>query len=123
MSNEAGLFLASHLQELNSLDDEHEIVTVALATISSVYPQINETTLSMLMSQLYVEDNIKLAAIAYFSGAKLLDIFCECYSTCDLNFAERRMWHNRGEFDYITNSYNYRSTAAWITSLKDKLKP
>lgn len=124
MSNEAALFLASHLGELNHIEDAHEKMTVALASIAAVYPEINETILTMMVSQVTAEDAIKHAAISYFRGADIIDVHCDCLydNDCDLNSYNKDFWWNRGAQDKQKNAATYAGTIKWIESLKKKLQ-
>lgn len=122
MHNEAALFLASHLGELNAIEDQHEKITVALSSIAAVYPAISETTLSMLLSQVNADDSVTASAVSYFRGAEILDVQCDCYdSFCSLQHPNQEFWMQRGVRDMMNNAYAYTSTVAWINSLKDKL--
>lgn len=119
---EAALFLASHLGELNELEDEHEKITIALSSIAAVYKQINETTLEMLLSQVSTPDNIKASAVSYFRGAEILDVLCDCHDDfCMLLHSNEEFWRQRGQHDMQSKAYAYTSTMEWINSLKDKL--
>lgn len=117
------MFLASHLGELNIIDDEHEKATTAIATISAVYDnKIGETVLLTLLSQVSFSDSTKLAAISYFRGAELLNVACDCYdSMCGIVSVDTHFWFERGLSDKENNTYAYRSTNEWINNLKTKL--
>ena len=123
MNNDAALFLASHLGELNSIDDEHEKITVALSSVAAVYPKINETTLAMLLSQVYAADSVKASAVSYFIGAEILDVLCDCHDDfCTLTHSNEEFWRQRGKQDMEKRAYAYTSTVEWISSLRGKLQ-
>lgn len=120
---EAQLFLASHLNELNHIDDKHEAATVALATIAAVEPQINETYMELYLSQVTLEDNILQAALSYFRGAQILDVLCDCgqEESCSIENWHSNFWFQRGNEDRFMGARQYSQTVAWIESLRTKL--
>lgn len=125
MQKEAELFMASHLSELNYVEDEFERITTALATISAINPQLSETYLTMMISQIDVSNEVLLSAICYFRGANFLAVYCDCFfdqAECLLDSSYYyNQWFDRGLSDKQSNNIMYNSTKSWIDSLRSKL--
>lgn len=122
MLQEASMFLATSLKELNDLPDKHEAATVALATIAAVYEsKVSETYLSLYLSQMDIEESVMKAAVSYFHGSQLLEVFCECSVDDFCNFPMSEFWVQRGSEDKLTEARQYRATQLWIDNLRLKL--
>jgi hypothetical protein len=117
------MFLATHLQELNSLEDEDERATTAIATIAAIYGgRIGETILLLLLAPVNLSEQKKLAAIAYFRGSKLIDVECDCFDyPCNLEDYDYDVWFAKGQSHAEEESSAFITTKAWIDSLKVKL--